>query len=528
MSFRRIHSWLKKYRAHNLLPWVSVLLILTSVAFAATDGRQALQEAADLAQAGQMEEAEAKAKVALLDPATRAAANSVLGTIRFQQKRLPESTAFLQEAIRLEPHLIGAHLTLGQIYSLEGKPDLASKMFQRVLTLDRDNTSARMALAQIECANGRYQQSLAFAKPVEKELRSSPEGVMVLAQDYFGTGDRESGLALVKVWETFSDAPVELSTKFGIVLAKQGALPQAIEVMEQAKDGEDTSYELAFNLAVTYQLNKDYEHALENYDLALKRNGASLPALQQAALLAESRNENERALSYWVKAKKLRPNDPEILLAFGRVCLKMDLLEDAEPALTQAATLRPHEDAYQYTLASAKVGKKQFAAAESILARLVERKPEESQYHYALGSVLYLEGKLAEAGAHLSESVRLHPQQLSSYYYQALIARDQGRDADAMQILEKLLRNYPEHAPSLELLGELQMAAHHYPEAEENLGKSVRLDPKSVKGNYQFGLLLARMGKKEQADRQFEIAKSLRTEDEASSRLQLRLLDPDQ
>jgi hypothetical protein len=49
-----------------------------------------------------------------------------------------------------------------------------------------------------------------------------------------------------------------------------------------------------------------------------------------------------------------------------------------------------------------------------------------------------------------------------------------------------------------------------------------------VKANYQLGLLLARMGKKDEADKQLELAKSLRTEVEATSRLQLRLLDPDQ
>ena len=48
-----------------------------------------------------------------------------------------------------------------------------------------------------------------------------------------------------------------------------------------------------------------------------------------------------------------------------------------------------------------------------------------------------------------------------------------------------------------------------------------------MKANYQLGLLLARMGRKEEADKQLELAKSLREEDDSESRLQLRLLDPD-
>jgi len=59
------------------------------------------------------------------------------------------------------------------------------------------------------------------------------------------------------------------------------------------------------------------------------------------------------------------------------------------------------------------------------------------------------------------------------------------------------------------------------------LRTAVQLNPTSVKANYQLGLLLARLGKKEEADQRLAHAKTLRQEDEKSSRLQLRLLDPE-
>ena len=58
-------------------------------------------------------------------------------------------------------------------------------------------------------------------------------------------------------------------------------------------------------------------------------------------------------------------------------------------------------------------------------------------------------------------------------------------------------------------------------------GDAVRLNDKSANANYQLGLLLARMGRKDDADKQLALAKQLREEDEATSRLQLRLLEPD-
>ena len=71
------------------------------------------------------------------------------------------------------------------------------------------------------------------------------------------------------------------------------------------------------------------------------------------------------------------------------------------------------------------------------------------------------------------------------------------------------------------------MNAHRYDEAEEHLRKAVRLNPTAVKANYQLGLLLTRMGKKEEAAKQLELTKSLREDDEKTSRVQLRLMEPE-
>jgi tetratricopeptide (TPR) repeat protein len=428
------------------------------------DTREALQRAAAFVQQGRLEQAEQQARLALSDPATQAGAHSILGVIRLQQNQLDDSARFLQEAIRLEPRLLGAHLNLAQVYGLQGKRQLAIRLFRRVRELDPG----------------------------------------------------------------FANVPQGSSITFALLLAEDGLVTEAIDVLERARQASAPTYELAFNLGSAYLLNSEAAKALEAYDLALTLKADSVAALRQAAAIAERQGELERSLSYWIRARKIEPNDPEILLGFGRVCLKMDLLDDAEPALTRAAAMRPGEAAYQYTLAAAKVGKRQFEAAQGLLEALVTKQPTDPQLHYALGSVFYIQGRLAEAAASLRESVRLQPEQLASYHYLALIARDQGHDAEAIQTLEKLLQRHPDHAPSCEVLGGLLMTAQRYVEAENNLRKAVRLNPKSVKANYQLGLLLARMGRRQEADKQLELAKSLREEDAASSRLQLRLLDPGQ
>lgn len=491
------------------------------------DPRQALQQAAALVQQGRLEEADQQARMALADPDTQAVACSILGVIRLQQTRLEESAGFFQKAIHLEPRLLGAHLNLAHVYTLQRKPQMALDLFERVLQLDPSNATARIALARSQLEKGNYRRSLALAQPALPAFRQSPDGLLVLATAYLKTGDRQAAAALAQDWVRLADAPEVASIQFALLLAEGSAAPAAIAVLEHAKRAGTPSYELAFNLGGAYLLNNEPARALDAYDLALTNNPQSVPALRQAAAIAERHGELERSLSYWMRARKIQPVDPEILLGFGRVCLKMDLLQDAEPALTEAARLKPLETPYQYALAAAKVGKRQFEAAQALLEPMVARHPQDPHLQYALGSVLYIQGRLDEAAARLKESVRLQPDQLASHYYLALVTRDQGRDAEAIEQLMALLRRHPDHAASAEALGSLLMTAQRYGEAEQQLRTAVRLNPASVRANYQLGLLLARMGRKAEADTQLTLAKSLRAEDAATSRLQLRLLDPD-
>jgi tetratricopeptide (TPR) repeat protein len=504
-----------------------LLCALPAAALPAPPSVEALQRAAALVEEGRLDEAERQARLALADPEAKAVACSVLGAIRLRQERLPESAKLLEEAIQLEPRLLGAHLTLGQVYTQQGRSARALDIFGRALKLDPNNATARLALARAATEKGQYARALELAQPVLEAFRESPEGLFVLATTYMKMGNRPAAAGLARDWARLDDLPDASSVQFAALLAEGGLAGEAASVLESARRTDSGSYEVVFALGGAYVASGDPGRALEAYDLALALQPDSLTALRQAAAVAERNGELERSLSYWLRARKLASDDADILLGFGRVCLKMDLLEDAEPALTQAAAKRPRDPRFQYALAAVKVGKKQHEAAQAVIEPLVAARPDDAQLQYALGSVLYIQGHLDDAAARLEESLRLQPEQLASRYNLALIARDQGRESEAAASLEDLLQRYPAHAPSYEALGGLLMNERRYPEAERLYRKAVELDPGSVKANYQLGLLLARMGRKEESEAQLERAKTLRQEDEESSRLQRRLLDPD-
>jgi tetratricopeptide (TPR) repeat protein len=183
------------------------LLFLSTAAELRADAREALQKAVVLVQEGRLEEADQQAQLALSNPRTRAVAYSVLGNIRFQQKRLTESVDLFQKAIRLDPRLLGAHLSLAEVYTIQGEPELALGLYQQILTLDPANATARLGLARSETEKGNYQRSLELAQPILPVLKHSPEGLLVLATDYLKTGNRTAAAELAKDWAQLTDTP---------------------------------------------------------------------------------------------------------------------------------------------------------------------------------------------------------------------------------------------------------------------------------------------------------------------------------
>src|SRR5207248_6595714 len=177
----------------------------------------------------------------------------------------PESVHFLQEAIRLEPKLIGARLSLAQAYTAQGKQGPAIAMYRHVLELDPSNGLARFALGRYENEEGNYRQSLDLLSPILPELKGSPDGLLLLASDYVKSGDHISAANLSRDWVRLSDVPTDASINFGLLLGNSGATNEAIDVLENARRTGAPKYELAFNLAGLYLLNNNPALALKEY-----------------------------------------------------------------------------------------------------------------------------------------------------------------------------------------------------------------------------------------------------------------------
>jgi len=489
-----------------------------------------IEEAANLLNQGQIDQAETEARQALKNPSTRALALAMLGTIRLREGQYGESESFLTQALALDPQLLGARTSLGNAYSLENKPVLARKCFREVLRRDPGNVNGRIGLAKVEASLGNYRESLRVADPIVRQLCESDDGVLLLATDYGALGKKDELKALVRSWHELPAPPSDDSSfEFAKVLIAYGMNSEAREVFEV----EEANVALHPSAAAAQTLGEGYlslgllDRAEQSFQLALTLQPACAICDQNLADIAERRGDSEKALAYLLKAKQQEPENPQILFEFGKVCLERNLLEDALPALEKAASLKPDHDPYVYVLASAQVAKGDLPKAASLLSGLLRKHPQDSVLNYALGAVYYLEGNYGEAESSLKQSLKTQPDQMAASYYLALTYDSLGQEDQAVAVFRAVVKTHPEHAPSYTKLGGILLRQHQYEEAQRSLTRAVSLDPRSAEAHYQLGLLLRRLGKINESENELRESRKLEAERSAQSDVRLRLLLPD-
>jgi tetratricopeptide (TPR) repeat protein len=488
-----------------------------------------IQAAADLLSKGDLAQAEAEARRALPDPAIRPVALAMLGTIRLQEGKTEESITLLQQALSLNPKLVGARTTLGNAYAFSGKPDLAARSFREVLKADPDNFDARFDLFKLEAARRNFQQSLDLATPILPQILQSDEGLCALASDYGGLGKKQDLAGIADAWNRLPKVEDDAAVDFGTTLLLYGLKDEATQVFE-AEELQLTAHPtspLAIKLGNAFLTLGKFDHAEKNAQLGLSLDADCASCYQTLAKVADGQGNSEKALAYLVTAKKLAPEDPEVLFEFGKVCLERNLVDDAVPALSKAVEQQPGNDSYVYVLGSAKVALRRFPDALALFQKLLQKHPRDPVLMYAIGAVYYLEGKYNDAETSLKQSLSTQPDQVAASYYLALTYDASGDDDRAIPILRELAKSHPQHVPAHVKLGGMLLRAHQYEEAQQNLDRAISLDPDSVEAHYQLGLLLRRLGKAADSENEFAQSRKLEAEQHPQQDLRLRLLLPD-
>jgi tetratricopeptide (TPR) repeat protein len=131
----------------------------------------------------------------------------------------------------------------------------------------------------------------------------------------------------------------------------------------------------------------------------------------------------------------------------------------------------------------------------------------------------------ADARLHFEKSVQLQPVQTESYFQLGLLDLEQKQFQDAATRFERALERDPKHAGALFGLGRIAFEKRDYPNAVPLLQRSIDSDASLRQAHYYLGLSYARLGRRDDSDKELETASRLEHEEVEKHRIVLKILD---
>ena len=270
------------------------------------------------------------------------------------------------------------------------------------------------------------------------------------------------------------------------------------------------------------QLFKEEIAKLDASEATLKQHPGDAEARQAevntaiaVALKSKSAGRNEDALSFLLRAKYWVPDNVELLLDTGIQEESMNLFKDADAALAEAQRLRPGDPKTLYAIARVKMDLGQTQASDEAWRSYLDQRPDDASAHYGYGVLLQMLQRSEDARTQFLKSVQLSPQQGESYYRLGELAREEGDQAQAKAYYEQTLAHVPSHAGALTGLAILAYEAHQYEEAEGELEKALAASPNFQTAHYYHGLILAKLGRKQESQAELDLAVRLTNEQNA-------------
>jgi tetratricopeptide (TPR) repeat protein len=254
---------------------------------------------------------------------------------------------------------------------------------------------------------------------------------------------------------------------------------------------------------------------------------ALVQILRDQSKTAAAAGNSGSSLELLREARTYAPDNPDVQFEFGTTALQLSLWQDAIAAFQQTLKLRQNDPIALYSLGRAFLGEWKFEDARQQFARYVEARPDDASGHCALGMTLAALERTQEAQEQFERSIALVPEQTESYYRLGLIELNMKNLDEAANNFHQVLTRDSKHAGTLSGLGRVAFEQKRYSDAIDLLQRALAIDDSSREAHYYLGLTFGRVGRKEEADSQLEIATRLEHDETQHRRTVLRIQEGD-
>lgn len=274
------------------------------------------------------------------------------------------------------------------------------------------------------------------------------------------------------------------------------------------------------------QARQSYESTLAADPANRQAQAGEVSVSEQIALEQRAGGHMVEALQALLQGEKFVPDNPRLFYDQGILEDEMRLYPEALKALERARQLHMDSPRLTYAMARVLFDQGQLAPAAQKMQEYLKAQPDDATAHYGLGRIYQLGMQFDQARAQFEDSVRLQPKQTEGYFQLGDVALKQQQYDEALRQFAKTLARDPKHGGALAGSGEALYHQKKYAQALDFLQRAVAAAPDYQTGHYYLGLTLARLGHKQQADRELATATKLADADNKKSSTHYQLVVP--
>ncbi len=238
----------------------------------------------------------------------------------------------LQRVLRHDSLRVAPYLLLGQCYLQQKKWNEAEKMLRRARALDQRESKSFIYFAQLHAS--RYQQD-GFDNELElfeRALALNPfdvEAVVGAAEYLFRNNRVPDAKALLAKYQQINPNNLAVLMTLGRFYISQGDAQNVMTTYERIIQLDSKDANAFYNLGIAYYNHKDFDHALQFFERAIKLADHA-DARMYLAHIHEQRGEMDKSVAYLRERIRLSAGDDDVFAAEARKHLYKILLKRGE------------------------------------------------------------------------------------------------------------------------------------------------------------------------------------------------------
>ena len=429
---------------------------------------------------------------------------NIRGAALLGKQDKPGARKAWEQAIAIDPKYFPAAANLARLDLQENKPQLAQRRFEQILKLDKNNTAAMVALADLAAVQKNEKEYVSWLNKTIELNPKALEAYNKLIQYHLRLKQNQKALALAQDALKANPDNVIAMNLLGATQLSTGDAAGAVSTFARVTEKSPKSSEAFLNLAVAQQADKQAATARSTLNTALQLNPRSIP-VRDMLMRMELSNKNPAAALQ--QARELQTAYPKLPVGYvreGDVHVFEKRYTNAAKAYERAlASGGGQAELIKYHRALASAGQPQIA--EQKLLTWLKTKPADIAVRNYLAEVYLQAARYPDAIAHYQMLLQVQPDNIVALNNLAALYQ-QGKDSRALATAQKAYALAPEHPAVQDTLGWILVEQGQLAQGINLLSKAARKAPDVASIRYHLGAAYAQAGKKPEAKKELDIS----------------------